>query len=185
MFYFQSLTSPSPSYTSLHNSLASQPFCRRTSRNHAHQAQVFKLFCDHYQCHFILPSISTVSMYITHLTRHFHSSSSVRNYVSGIRVQKLYFSLKYTKITLMHMCTLLIYMEKKRLKIQIKVDGMVIWPKWCNSWALNDVIIIPTDNPVKYIDITASVPWHVSIALYLWNSLLNSWDNMFHIRFSY
>ena len=66
--------------------LASQAFRPGTATNHSHQACVFINFCDHYQCPFLLPSISTVSMYITHLTRWFQSSCSVRNYVSGIRV---------------------------------------------------------------------------------------------------
>ena len=66
--------------------LAAQAFCPGTSRNHLRQASVFIHFCDNAQCQFIHPSISTVCMFITHLTNCFQSSSSVKNYVSGIRV---------------------------------------------------------------------------------------------------
>ena len=54
-----------------------------TFRNHALQGQSFIQFCDHL-C-FLDPDVSTVFLYITHLTRHFLSAHSIRNYVSGVR----------------------------------------------------------------------------------------------------
>ena len=47
---------------------------------------MFVNFCDHYRCQFLLPSVSSVCIHITQLTHPLHSSNSVKNYVSGIRV---------------------------------------------------------------------------------------------------
>ena len=56
-----------------------------TSRNHTLQAQSFIQFCDHYHLRFLNPDVSTVCLYISHLTHHFLSTSSFRNYVSRVR----------------------------------------------------------------------------------------------------
>ena len=65
--------------------LAAHTFCPGTSRNHTLQAQSFIQFCNHYHLLFLDPDISTMCLYITHLTPCFSSAHSVRNYVSGVR----------------------------------------------------------------------------------------------------
>ena len=65
--------------------LPAHTFCPGTSRNHTLQAQSFIQFCDHYHFHFLDPDISTMCLYITHLTRHFSSACSIHNYVSRVR----------------------------------------------------------------------------------------------------
>ena len=65
--------------------LASKGFRPGTTANHARQAYTFIRFCDKYQLPFISPSVSTMCLYITHLSTVFTSSRSVRNYVSGVR----------------------------------------------------------------------------------------------------
>ena len=65
--------------------LAAQAYRPGTSRNQVQQASTFIKFCDHYHLPFINPSMSTICCYITHLTHHFKSSASVRNYLSGVR----------------------------------------------------------------------------------------------------
>ena len=42
-------------------------------------------FCDNYHLPFINSSLSTITCYITHLTQHFRSFHSIRNYVSEVR----------------------------------------------------------------------------------------------------
>ena len=50
-----------------------------TTQNHLRHALYFIDFCH-------LPSIPTVCDYITHLTTRFSSSTSIRNYISGLRM---------------------------------------------------------------------------------------------------
>ena len=54
-------------------------------RNHAQRASTFIKFCN-YHFPFIMPSMSTICCYITHLTHHFKLSASIRNYISGVRI---------------------------------------------------------------------------------------------------
>ena len=62
--------------------LAAHAFCPGTARHHTLQAQAFIRFCDHYHLHFIDPDIFTMCLFITHLTCHFSSACSIRNYQS-------------------------------------------------------------------------------------------------------
>ena len=78
--------------------LAAHAFHPGTSRNHTLQAESFIQFCDHYHLRFLNPDISTVCLYITHLTCHFSSGHSICNYVS--RVRTLHKEIGLTPVTL-------------------------------------------------------------------------------------
>ena len=57
--------------------LVAKAFGPGTIVNHIRQAQTFIRFCDQYQFPFICPSVSTMCLYITHLSTVFTSSSSI------------------------------------------------------------------------------------------------------------
>jgi hypothetical protein len=53
--------------------------------NHKRQAELYSQFCQKHRFKELQPSVKTVCMYITYLSRHFTSANSIRNYVSGVR----------------------------------------------------------------------------------------------------
>ena len=65
--------------------LAAHSFQPGITQNHIYQPSLFIQFCDHYALPFILPSAATLHYYITHLTRHFTSVRSIKNYISRVR----------------------------------------------------------------------------------------------------
>ena len=76
---------PLPQLQQATQHLAVHAFRPGTARNHALQAQSFIQFCDHSHIAFLNPDVSTVCLYITHLTYRFSSARSICNYVSGVR----------------------------------------------------------------------------------------------------
>ena len=64
--------------------LKAQAFRPGTTLNHQCQARLYTQFCEHYGFIAVNPAVSTLTYYITHLAGRFKSSTSVRNYVSGI-----------------------------------------------------------------------------------------------------
>ena len=76
---------PLPQLQKTTQHLAAHAFFPGTSRNHTLQAQSFIQFCDHYHLHFLNPDVSTMCLYITHLTHHFSSAHSIRNYIFRVR----------------------------------------------------------------------------------------------------
>ena len=76
---------PLPQLQKVTQHLNAHAFCPGTSRNHPLQTQSFIQFCDHYHLCFLDPDVSTICLYITHLTHHFSSARSICNYMSGVR----------------------------------------------------------------------------------------------------
>ena len=74
-----------PQFQKVTQHLAAHAFCPGTSRNNTLQAQSFIQFCDHYHLCFLDLDISTMCLYITHLTCRFSSALSIHNYMSGVR----------------------------------------------------------------------------------------------------
>ena len=77
---------PFPQLQKVAQHLAAHTFCQGTARNYTLQTQSFIQFCDHYHLHLIDPDVSTVWLFIIHLTCRFSSACSIRNYVSRVRI---------------------------------------------------------------------------------------------------
>ena len=79
-------TTTDPASTPISNPAVSSTFLSASHyQNNIQQASTFMNFCVHYHLSFIMPSVSTTCCYITYLTQHCKSASSVRNYISGVR----------------------------------------------------------------------------------------------------
>ena len=89
---------PLPQLQKAMQHLAAHAFHPGTSRNHTLQVQSFIQFCNRYHISFLDPDISTMCLYITHLTRRFSSARSIHNYVS--RVRTLYKEIGLTPVAL-------------------------------------------------------------------------------------
>ena len=70
---------PLPQLQKVTQHLAAHAFHPHTSRNHTLQSQSFIQFCDLYHLHFLDPDVSTVCLYITHLTCHCLSTMSLES----------------------------------------------------------------------------------------------------------